>query len=74
MEVNEKNYECCCNKDSQLAIRGMFVLLIIFSHMFRNTENYSDQLSASILHFLVASIVCIFFFYSGYWGDSWFCQ
>lgn len=62
----EYNYERCCNKDSQLAIRGLFVLLIIFSHMFRNTENYSDQLSASILHFLFPSIVCIFFFYSGY--------
>ena len=60
------DYENSCNRDSQLAIRGLFVLIIILSHMFRNVVTYNDLVADSVLHFFFPSIVCIFFFYSGY--------
>lgn len=60
------DYENSCKRDSQLTIRGLFVLIIILSHMFRNVVPYNDLVADSALHFFFPSIVCIFFFYSGY--------
>ena len=62
----EYDYENSCNRDSQQAVRGLFALIIILSHMFRNVVTYNDLVADSVLHFFFPSIVCIFFFYSGY--------
>lgn len=60
------DYNRAVHRENQIAVRGVFVLLIIVSHMFRNVEEYADKFSVSVLHFFFPSIVCIFFFYSGY--------
>lgn len=60
------DYNRSVSRNNQITMRGIFALIIVISHMFRNTTCYSDIFSASILHFFFPSIVCIFFFYSGY--------
>ena len=59
-------YEKSTNRDNQITMRGVFVIVIIVSHMFRNNTSYTDLFSTSVLHFFFPSIVCIFFYYSGY--------
>lgn len=50
----------------QLSMRGVCAVIIVFSHMYRNTQMYSNPIASGIVSVFSPSLLCIFFFYSGF--------
>ena len=47
-------------------MRGICATFIVFSHMYRNTQIYNNQLVAGIVSLISPSLLCMFFFYAGF--------
>lgn len=53
-------------RKQQLAVRGIFAVYIIFSHMYRNSNVFDNSIGSTIISIISPSLLCLFFFYSGY--------
>ena len=53
-------------RNQQLAMRGLFACYIIFSHMYRNSDVFDNSMASTFISIVSPSLLCIFFFYSGY--------
>lgn len=67
-EKKELNNDCSNSYDryQQLSMRGICAMIIVLSHMYRNTQIYNDQLAAGIVSLISPSLLCMFFFYAGF--------
>lgn len=53
-------------RNQQLAMRGLFACYIVFSHMYRNSDVFDNSMASTFLSVVSPSLLCIFFYYSGY--------
>lgn len=65
-KVSTPSYENSNDRNQQIAMRGVYTVLIIFCHMYKNRVGYQLDIASDILKIIAPTVVGIFFFYSGY--------